>query len=62
MVKRRSREGWKGYSEFMFWGCFTYDKKGPCHVYKPEIRVEKQMAAQKISELNAKLEPLLQGE
>ena len=21
------RERWKGYSEFMFWGCFSYDKK-----------------------------------
>jgi hypothetical protein len=23
---------WKGVSEFMFWGYFTYDKKGPCHI------------------------------
>jgi hypothetical protein len=26
------RERWKGYSEFMFWGCFSYDSKGPCHI------------------------------
>jgi len=23
---------WKGYSEFMFWGCFSYDHKGPCYI------------------------------
>jgi hypothetical protein len=43
----------------MFWGCFTYDKKGPCYVYKPETKVERDAAAQKISELNAELEPLM---
>lgn len=37
------RRRWKGFSEFMFWGCFTYDKKGPCHVW------EKQSAADKIA-------------
>lgn len=23
---------WKGFSDFMFWGCFSYDHKGPCHI------------------------------
>jgi len=23
---------WKRFSEFMFWGCFSYDKKGPYHI------------------------------
>lgn len=23
---------WKGFKQFMFWACFSYDKKGPCHV------------------------------
>jgi len=23
---------WKGSSEFMFWGCFSYNKKGPFHI------------------------------
>jgi Transposase len=27
-----TRTRWKGFKEFMFWGAFTYDKKGPCHV------------------------------
>ena len=40
----------------MFWGCFIYDKKGPYYVYKLETKVEKEVAAQKISKLNAKLE------
>jgi transposase len=26
------RRRWKGFSEFLFWGSFSYDKKGPCHV------------------------------
>jgi transposase len=26
------RRRWKGYSEFMFWGCFSWDKKGPYHI------------------------------
>ena len=46
----------------MFWGCFTYDKKGPCHVYKPETRVERASAAQTISQLNAELEPVMRAE
>jgi transposase len=32
IVRRR----WKGASDFMFWGCFSYDKKGPCHIWSPE--------------------------
>ena len=37
---RRSR--WKGFSEFMFWGCFSYDYKGPCHVWTKETATEKK--------------------
>jgi transposase len=51
------RERWKGYSEFMFWGCFSYDYKGPCHVWKPETAQEKKDAAIKINALNIALEP-----
>ena len=32
VIKRR----WKGFQEFMFWGSFSYDKKGPCHVWEKE--------------------------
>jgi hypothetical protein len=40
------RERWKGYSEFMFWGCFLYDCKGPCHIWRPETAQEKRLAAE----------------
>ena len=26
----------------MFWGCFSYDKKGPCHCWTPETNKEKE--------------------
>ena len=28
VIKRR----WKSFKEFMFWGCFSYDKQGPCFI------------------------------
>jgi hypothetical protein len=62
VVKSCIRERWKGYSEFMFWGCFSYDKKGPCHVYQPETKAEKEDAARQIEQLNAELEPLQREE
>jgi transposase len=36
------RRRWKGFSEFMFWGAFSYDKKGPCHVWEKETAEEKR--------------------
>jgi len=44
LVKSCIRERWKGYSEFMFWGCFSYNKKGPCHVWRPETAKQKKDA------------------
>ena len=41
----------------MFWGCFTYDKKGPCYVWALETIVEKRKAQAKIDKLNIELEP-----
>jgi Transposase len=29
------RRRWKGFSEFMFWGSFTWYEKGPTHIWKP---------------------------
>ena len=40
----------------MFWGCFTYDKKGPCYIWKPETTKEKTEAEEKIKELNEEME------
>src|SRR5580692_1396246 len=42
------RPHWKGFSEFMFWGCFSYDKKGPCHIWKPETKTERTAAQEEI--------------
>lgn len=56
------RPRWKGYSEFMFWGCFSYDKKGPCHIYTPETKKEKEAAQEQIDALNEELEPIKKAE
>lgn len=56
MVKSVIRPRWKGFSEFMFWGCFSYDKKGPCHIWRPETAAEKKAANQVLETLNADLE------
>jgi transposase len=57
-VRSCIRERWKGASEFMFWGCFLYDKKGPCHCWSPETAKEKKEAEEAIHKLNEELEPL----
>jgi Transposase len=51
------RPRWKGSSEFMFWGSFSYDKKGPCHCWCPETLAEKRLAEEEIDSLNKALEP-----
>jgi hypothetical protein len=51
------RARWNGASEFMFWGCFSYDKKGPFHIWKPETKKDKDAARKELSALNAVTEP-----
>ena len=51
------RRRWKRGSEFMFWGCFSYDKKGPMHIWKPETAQERAQAQKELDALNTKLEP-----
>ena len=58
-LKSTIRPRWKGYSEFMFWGCFTYDKKGPCHCWLPETKAEKTKATKEIAAMNVALEPVM---
>lgn len=53
---------WKGYSEFMFWGCFLYDKKGPCHIWQLETATERKKAQAVIDKLNEELEPRMREE
>jgi hypothetical protein len=40
------------YSEAMFWGCFTYDYKGPCHIYYPETEAQKETNQKEIEKIN----------
>lgn len=53
---------WKGVQEFMFWGCFTYNKKGPCHIYMAETAQEKKQAEKEIEQLNRQREPACRAE
>jgi len=46
----------------MFWGCFSYDKKGPCHIWKAETKAEKQAADIHLKELNRHIEPTAKAE
>ena len=43
----------------MFWGCFSYDQKGPCHCWGPETAAQKRQADEEIEKLNQELEPLM---
>lgn len=61
-VRSCIRERWKGYSEFMFWGCFSYDRRGPCHCWLPETKQEKEAAIKRIEELNQELEPIMKAQ
>jgi hypothetical protein len=46
----------------MFWDCFSYDKKGPCHIWRPETAQEKKQAEKVIEKVNKELEPTLRAE
>src|SRR5579871_2576054 len=59
-VRSVIRPRWKGYSEFMFWGCFTYKEKGPYHIYSPESAAMKKQSlkdivARQVSDLEPKV-------
>lgn len=43
----------------MFWGSFSYDKKGPCHCWTPETAAEKRDAETLIEQWNRDLELIL---
>jgi hypothetical protein len=48
----RKKLWYNNYSEAMFWGRFSYDHKGPCHIYYKETEEQKDDFAEKIDELN----------
>jgi transposase len=56
------RRRWKGSSDFLVWGCFTYDKKGPLHIFEPETAYQRKQSEVEIAALNAELEPILREE
>jgi hypothetical protein len=47
-IKRR----YNNYSEAMFWGCFTYDCKGPCYVSLKETEEQREEYEERIETLN----------
>ena len=57
-----TRRRWKGYSAFMFWGCFNWYGVGPSHIFKKETTKEKAAASKDIEARNALLEPLAKDE
>ena len=41
----------------MFWTSFSYDKKGPYHIWKPETALNKREVITFMDELNEEAEP-----
>ena len=59
LVKSAIRERWKGYSEFIFQGYFSYNKKGPFYIWQPETATERKKADIALAKLNKELEPIM---
>lgn len=53
---------YNNYSEAMFWGCFSYDFKGPCHVYHPETTDKKIKYKKIMDDHNIAQMPAIQEE
>ncbi len=51
------RRRWKCFKQFMFWACFSYDEKGPCHVWEEETATEKKEAKEQMNKINKEIEP-----
>lgn len=46
------RSRWKSFSEFMFWGSFTWYEKGPYHIWRTETKAERKLNDQYIEQIN----------
>lgn len=46
----------------MFWGSFSWDHKGPCHIWRPETKQEKEFAIKELETINKSLEPKMREE
>jgi hypothetical protein len=55
-LKSCTRERWKGYSDFMWWSCFSWHEKGPYHIWKAETAAEKKAATADLAARNILLE------
>jgi hypothetical protein len=44
---------WKGFQEFIWWSCFTYDEKGPYHIWEAETPAERKAATADLAARNA---------
>jgi hypothetical protein len=58
-LKPVTRVCYKGFSEFIFWGCFSYERKGPMHCWKTETVKEKKAATKELERVNLALEPFM---
>ena len=47
---------------FMFWGCFTYDQKGPCYIYPIETAKAKKEIQQWLDKLYKEREPEMRSQ
>jgi transposase len=56
------RRRWKGFSEFMWWSCFSYDFKGPYHIWRTQTVAERKRDDIKLAELNETLEAAARAE
>jgi hypothetical protein len=43
---------YNNYLEVMFWGCFTYDCKGLCHIYYKETEEQKEANQKEMDRIN----------
>jgi hypothetical protein len=44
---------WKGFSELMWWSAFSYNKKGPYHIWEDETKEEKEECIKDLAARNA---------
>lgn len=56
------RRRYKGSCEFIFWGCFSYDRKGPCHIYQTPTAAQTKKAVNELEIVNREREKQAQEE
>jgi transposase len=56
------RRRYKNASEFMFWGCFSYDSKGPCHIYQTPTAAAARKAEKELELINQEREKAAKAE